>query len=129
MDLLCIRQVDPVHQSPQTRTYGFFTKGTVPTFLLFTHLVFFLFPTIFAGWPSPTQFRRRLPGHVAFAALQVLFSRPYTDRASLATSLPLIGLLTQVSLGCIQLSPSCPFRRLHTFHFLRPARSYSRSLG
>jgi hypothetical protein len=28
----------------------------------------------------------------------------------------------QVGLGCIQLSPSCPFRPLHTFHFLRPAR-------
>jgi len=28
----------------------------------------------------------------------------------------------QVGLGCIQLSPSCPFRRLHTFRFLRPAR-------
>ena len=28
----------------------------------------------------------------------------------------------QVRLGGIQLSPSCPFRRLHTFHFLRPAR-------
>src|SRR6267143_5096630 len=64
--------------------------------LAFTPLVFFLFPTIFAGWPSPTQFRRRLPGHAAFAALQVLFSRPYTDRASLATSLSLIGLLTPV---------------------------------
>jgi hypothetical protein len=32
----------------------------------------------------------------------------------------------QVSLGCIQLSLSCPFRRLHTFHFLRPARFYPR---
>jgi hypothetical protein len=64
--------------------------------LAFTHLVFFLFPTAFAGWPSPTHFRRRLPGHVAFITLQVLFSRPYTDRASLATSLPLIGLLTPV---------------------------------
>jgi hypothetical protein len=28
----------------------------------------------------------------------------------------------QVRLGCVQLSPSCPFRRLHTFRFLRPAR-------
>jgi hypothetical protein len=35
----------------------------------------------------------------------------------------------QVSLGCIQLSPSCPFRRLHTLHLLRPARSYPRFLG
>jgi len=64
--------------------------------LAFTHLASSFFLTVFAGWPSPTHFRRRLPGHVAFAALQVLFSRPYTDRASLATSLPLIGLLTPV---------------------------------
>src|SRR5215471_5313076 len=28
----------------------------------------------------------------------------------------------QVSLGCIRFSPSCPFRPLHTFPFLRPAR-------
>src|SRR5260370_8988319 len=49
MDLLSTRQVDPVHQSPQTRAYGFFTEGTVPTSLIFTHLVSFLFLTIFAG--------------------------------------------------------------------------------
>src|ERR1019366_5636646 len=28
----------------------------------------------------------------------------------------------QVGLGCVQLSSLCPFRRLHTFRFLRPAR-------
>src|SRR5438046_2362635 len=43
MDLLGTRQVDPVHQSPQTRAYGFFAKGTVPSSLIFTHLVSFLF--------------------------------------------------------------------------------------
>jgi hypothetical protein len=32
----------------------------------------------------------------------------------------------QVHLGCIKLSPSCPFRLLHTFSLLRPARHYSR---
>ena len=32
----------------------------------------------------------------------------------------------QVHLGCIQLSPSCPFRLLHTSSLLRPARHYSR---
>ena len=32
----------------------------------------------------------------------------------------------QVRLGCIQLSLSCPFRLLHTFLTLRPARHYSR---
>ena len=35
----------------------------------------------------------------------------------------------QVSLGCIQLSPSCPFRPLHTFRFLRPARLRTPLLG
>src|SRR5271167_138621 len=56
MDLLGTRQVEPVDQSPQTRTYGFFTKGTVPTFLTFTHLVSFPFLTIFVGClPRPTS--------------------------------------------------------------------------
>ena len=32
----------------------------------------------------------------------------------------------QVRLGCVQLSPACPFRRLHTFRSLRPARHYPR---
>jgi hypothetical protein len=32
----------------------------------------------------------------------------------------------QLRLGCIQLSPSCPFRRLHTFCLLRPTRNYPR---
>ena len=32
----------------------------------------------------------------------------------------------QVRLGCVRLSPSCPFRLLHTFHLLRPARRYPR---
>src|SRR5947209_3137581 len=30
------------------------------------------------------------------------------------------------ALACVQLSPSCPFRFLHTFLSLRPARRYSR---
>src|ERR1700747_3025708 len=56
MDLLGTRQVDPVHQSPQTRAYGFFTEGTVPTSLLFTHLISFLFLIIFAGClPRPNS--------------------------------------------------------------------------
>src|SRR5260370_20950621 len=49
MDLLGTGQVDPIHQSPQTRAYGFFAKGTVPSSLIFTHLVSFVFLTIFAG--------------------------------------------------------------------------------
>src|SRR6266699_5633213 len=35
----------------------------------------------------------------------------------------------QVGLGCVQLSPSCPFRRLHTLRFLRPARLRTPLLG
>src|SRR5438874_8841315 len=35
----------------------------------------------------------------------------------------------QVGLGCVQLSPSCPFRRLHNFRFLRPARLRTPLLG
>src|SRR5258708_39811294 len=35
----------------------------------------------------------------------------------------------QVRLGCIQLSPSCPSRRLHTSHFLRPARLLTPAFG
>ena len=35
----------------------------------------------------------------------------------------------QVGLGCIQLSLSCPFRPLHTFRFLRPARLRTPLLG
>ena len=32
----------------------------------------------------------------------------------------------QVRLGCVRLSPACPFRRLHTYLSLRPARHYPR---
>jgi hypothetical protein len=32
----------------------------------------------------------------------------------------------QVRLGCVRLSPSCPFRLLHTCFLSRPARHYPR---
>src|ERR1700720_4044876 len=86
MDLLRTRQVDPVHQSPQTRMYGFFTHGTVPPSRLYSS-GFLSLPDHLRRLPSPTQFRRRSPGHVTFITLQVICSRPTTDRASLATSL------------------------------------------
>src|SRR5216683_2842793 len=35
----------------------------------------------------------------------------------------------QVGLGCVQLSLSCPFRPLHNFRFLRPARLRTPLLG
>jgi len=64
-----------------------------------THLASSFFPTVFAGClPRPTSDRRSL-GHAAFAAFVVLHSRPSTDRALLAISLTLIGLLTPVPPG------------------------------
>src|SRR5882762_12022074 len=98
MDLLRTRRVDPVHQSPQPRMYGFFTHGTVPPSRLYSS-GFLSLPDHLRRLPSPTHFRRRLPGHAAFTALVVLHSRPSTGRASLATSLSLIGLLTPVPPG------------------------------
>jgi hypothetical protein len=83
MDLLGTRRVDPVRQSPRAEMYGYFTHRTDPPFRPYS-------------LPSPTQFRRRLPGHMAFTTLLAPFSRPTTDRALLAISLSLIGPLTPV---------------------------------
>src|ERR1700757_208337 len=49
--------------------------------------------------PSPTHSSRRSLGHVTFITLQVLFGSPTTDRASLTTSLLLIGSHTPVPPG------------------------------
>ena len=62
------------------------------------------------SFPDPS--RRRLPGHVAFAMLQVLCSRRTADRASLATSLALIGSLY---LGATQ--GLCQLSRGHALFF------------
>src|SRR5207248_10692447 len=93
MDLLRTRQVDPVHQSPPTRMYGFFTHGTVPPSRLYSS-GFRSLPDNLRRLPSPTQFRRRSPAHVTSITLQVLCSRPSTDRASPGPSLSLIGTFT-----------------------------------
>src|SRR5215467_2326951 len=93
MDLLCPHRVDPVHQSPQTRTYGFFAYGTVPHPRLYSS-GFLSLPDHLRRLPSPPHSGRRLLDHAAFAALQVLFSRPTTGRASLTLSLALMGPLT-----------------------------------
>src|ERR1700730_2804550 len=95
MDLPYTRRVDPVHQSPRTRMYGYFTHGTDPPPRPCSS-GFLSLPNRLRRLPFPPHFRRRLPGHAAFTALEVLHSRPSTDRASLATSLALIGLLTPV---------------------------------
>src|SRR3989442_4660656 len=104
MDLLRTRQVDPVHQSPPTRMYGFFTHGTVPPSRLYSS-GFLSLPDHLRRLPSPTHFRRRLPGHVPFTTLQLLFSRPTTGRASPALSLALIRSLTPALPGDSARSP------------------------
>src|ERR1700676_3712384 len=95
MDLPCTRRVDPVHQSPRTRMYGYFTHGTDPPPRPCSS-GFLSLPNRLRRLPSPSHFRRRSPGHAAFTALVVLHSRPSTDRASLTFSLSLIVLLTPV---------------------------------
>src|SRR3984893_17483750 len=95
MEHPCTRRVDPVHQSPRRRMYVYFTHGTDPPPRPCSS-GFLSLPNHPRQLPSPTHFRRRFPGHAAFAALEVLHSRPSTGRASLATSLSLIGLLTPV---------------------------------
>src|SRR5207253_9154805 len=54
MDLLGTRQVDPVHQSPPTRMYGFFTHGTVPPSRLYSS-GFLSLPDHLRRLPSPTH--------------------------------------------------------------------------
>ncbi len=95
VDPLRVRQVDPGSQYPRTMMYGFFAKRTDPPHRLYSS-GFPSRPACLRPPPSPTHFRRRSLGHAVLAAFQVLFSGPTTDRASLPTSLPLIGLLTRV---------------------------------
>ena len=95
VDPRCVRQVGRGDQYPRTMRYGVFAERTDPPHRLyssgFPSLPFCLRPPL-----SPTHSRRRSLGHAVLAALQVLFGGPTTDRASLPTSLPLIGLLTPV---------------------------------
>ena len=78
--------------------YGFFAKRTDPPHRPYSSGCPSR-PSCLRPPPSPTHSSRRSLGHAVFAALQVLHSGPSTDRASLATSLPLIGLLTPVPPG------------------------------
>ena len=86
-------QVDPDHHSPRTMMYGFFTKGTDPPHRPYSS-DFPSLPSCLRLPPSPTHSRRRSLGHTAFTVLEVLFGSPTTGRASLPTSLSLIGSLT-----------------------------------
>src|SRR5215472_18165195 len=90
------RQVDLGLQYPRTMMYGFFAKRTDPPHRPYSS-GFPSLPSCLRPPPSPTHFRRRSLPHAVLAALQVLFSGPTTDRASLPTSRPLIGLFTRVS--------------------------------
>src|SRR5437867_13103900 len=111
MDLPCTRRVDLVHQSPRTRMYGYFTHGTDPPPRPCSS-GFLSLPNRLRRLPFPAHFRRRLPGHAAFAALEVLHSRPSTDRALLATSLSLIGLLTPVPPVLLRSRAVLPYRAI-----------------
>ena len=91
-------QVDPGRQYPRTVMYGFFAKRTDPPHRPYSSGCPSR-PSCLRPPPSPTHSGRRSLGHTVLAALQVLHSRPSTGRASLATSLPLIGLLTPVPPG------------------------------
>src|SRR2546422_5463505 len=62
MDLLGSRRVDPIHQSPRTRMYGYFTHGTdppSPPLLIW----FLLSPRSSSSAAFPNPFRCRFLGH------------------------------------------------------------------
>src|SRR5215469_7312397 len=87
--------IDPACQSPRCRAYGYFTHGTDPP-----PCALLIWSAISSQPPSPAVFPNsfgcRFPGHAIFNAFVVLHSPPSTDKASLATSLSLIGLFTPV---------------------------------
>src|SRR5271169_2045334 len=83
MDLLGTRQADPVHQSPQTRMYGFFTHGTVPPSRLYSS-GFLSPPDHLRRLSFPDPFGPRFLGHVVFTTLHRQYSavRLLTERRS-----------------------------------------------
>src|ERR1700732_4591590 len=91
MDLLCTRRVDPVHQSPRTRMYGYFTHGTDPPPRPYSSGFFFL-PDLLRMPPSPTHSAAD-SSVTSLHLLQVPRSSPPTGRAPLPTSPSLIGSL------------------------------------
>src|SRR5215831_15725727 len=95
--------------------YGFFAQRTDPPHRLYSS-GFPSLPSCLRPPLSPTHFRRPSLPHAVLAALQVLFGSPTTDRASLPTSRPLIGLFTRVS------PRPCPSSGGHTL-FFRPVPS------
>src|SRR5690349_4027292 len=91
MDLLGSRRVDPIYQSPWTRTYGYFTHRTDPPSPPF--LIWFPFSCrLLCLPPSPTHSDADC-SVTSSRLLLVPRSRPTTGRAPLPTSLSLIGSL------------------------------------
>ena len=84
MDLLSTRWVDPVRQYPRTRAYGFFAKGTVPTSLILTHLVFFHLGFPHRLRPGTSPHALRIPPHGGHPALRSTASSG--SRSALAVS-------------------------------------------
>src|SRR5258706_14816124 len=74
-----------------------------------------------AGCARASIWRRAAPNASLIAAYP-------SDPASRRTPCPpkFVERWLQVRLDCLRLSPSCPFRLLHTFLSLRPARHYPR---
>src|SRR5271157_4009988 len=85
------------------------------------------FASIVQARPCPT-FGRPVRHGVAPSTTARYFSAYPSDSASRRTPCPpkRVERWLQVRLACLRLSPSCPFRRLHTFLSLRPARHYPR---
>ena len=100
----CTRPVGSGFQYPRTMMYGVFAERTDPPHPPYSADCPAL-PSYLRLPPSPTHSGRRSLGHVTFITLQVLFGSPTTDRASLTTSLLLIGSLTPVPPGDSVSSP------------------------
>jgi len=97
--------VVPDLQSPRTLLYGFFARQRTDPPQRPCSSGVPASPSCLRPLPSPTHSSRRVCGHAAFTALQVLFSGPTTDRASRPISLARIGLLTPAPAG----DPASPF--------------------
>src|SRR5215469_18387178 len=80
MNLLRSRRVDPIHQSPRTRMYGYFTHGTDPPPRPYSSGFFFL-PDLLRLLPSPTHSVADY-SVTGFRLLQVPCSSPTTGRGA-----------------------------------------------
>src|SRR5215467_1175693 len=103
MNLLRSRRVDPIHQSPRTRMYGYFTHRTDPPPRPYSS-GFFSLPDLLRLPPSPTHSVADY-SVTGFRLLQVPRSSPTTGRASLPISLALIGSLPPVPPGTLPVLP------------------------